>query len=205
MVMTTVMTNRTLPRETLKAKIYGAAIAAFRKHGYDATTIEAITDNAGVAKGTFFNFYKTKLDVLIEYYWHVDVRIAPLRESLDARTPLRALTNYVEAVEREFEREGDLLIDLLVQTRRNDTLDAVDQDSGDADARQFAQFFSRARGLGTVRKTLDPDAAAALLIDVWAGACRTWLSEGRRRPLAVIFKARIKDLFEGLGPKARKA
>jgi AcrR family transcriptional regulator len=202
-VMTPVIKNRALPREELKAKIYGAAIAAFREDGYDGATVEAIAARAHVAKGTFFNFYKTKLDVLTEYYWSIDARLAPLREGLDPKAPLKALTRYVEAVEREFAREGDLLIELLTQTLRSESLHRIDSDSGEADARQFAKFFASARALGTVRKNLDPDAAAALLIDVWAGAVRTWLTTGRRRSLSSIFKAKITDVFEGFGPKAR--
>lgn len=196
MVMTTVM-NRAAPRGELRTRIYSAAIAAFRELGYERATIEAITARAGVAKGTFFNFYKAKLDVLIEYYWQIDARLAPLREDLDARTPLRSLVQYVQECERLFEREGGLLVDLLLQTQRLEALRAVDAASGDADARQFAAFFARARTLGKVRKSLDPDNAAALLIDVWAGTWRTWQTKGRKVSLAAIFKLKMSDVFRG--------
>lgn len=41
-----------------------AAMACFSEYGYEGTTVEAITQRAGVAKGTFFNYFETKGDVL---------------------------------------------------------------------------------------------------------------------------------------------
>jgi AcrR family transcriptional regulator len=202
MVMTTVtMDNRTLPRAELRAKIYVAAISTFREQGYRRATIEAITARAQVAKGTFFNFYKTKLDVLTEYYWQVDARIAPLRAALDPRKPLHSLARYARRVEREFAREGELLVDLLMETMSDEALRQVDHESGESDARQFAQFFDRARALGTARADLDPQKAADLLIDVWAGSIRRWLAAKRGPSLAAIFKSKVAEVFRGLGPQ----
>lgn len=39
-------------------------MACFSEYGYEGTTVEAITQRAGVAKGTFFNYFETKGDVL---------------------------------------------------------------------------------------------------------------------------------------------
>lgn len=204
MVMTVVIPdNRSRPREELRRAIYEAAIAAFRASGYERATIEAITTRAGVAKGTFFNFYKTKLDVLAEYYWQIDTRLAPLREGLDPAHPVKALARYARAVESELRREGDLLVDLLIQTMRDDAMRKMDQDSGEADARQFANFLRKARAVGRVRRTLDPDKGAALIIDVWAGAMRSWLDGGCKASLARIFTAKVEDLFQGFAPKGR--
>ncbi|CUA79021.1 TetR/AcrR family transcriptional regulator [Anoxybacillus suryakundensis] len=40
------------------------ALQLFQKQGYDETTVLQITNEAGVAKGTFFNYFRTKEDVL---------------------------------------------------------------------------------------------------------------------------------------------
>ena len=41
-------------------RLYEAALALFREQGYEATTVDQITRQAGVAKGTFFNYFPTK-------------------------------------------------------------------------------------------------------------------------------------------------
>jgi AcrR family transcriptional regulator len=203
-VMTAVTNNRALPRKALQERIRSAAIAAFRAHGYEETTIEEIASRASVAKGTFFNFYKTKLDVLIEYYWSIDDEVRPLRLALDPARPQRALELYAAKVERIFEREGSLLTDLLAQTLRDNAMRKLDHDSGDSDARDFATFLSKARQLRTVRSTLDPDRAAVLVIDVWAGAVRAWMANRDGSRLSTIFKTKVADLFQGFGPEISK-
>jgi AcrR family transcriptional regulator len=192
--------NRRLPREQLRSRIYASAIAEFRARGFANATVEAITIRAGVAKGTFFNFYKTKADVLAEYYWHVDARLAPLRLGLDADDPVNALARYAEAVERAFDDEGELLVDLLMETMRDDAMRAIDRESGGADAEQFEAFLRRARAAGTIRATVDPAVAAALILDIWSGSVGTWLAQRRRTSLAALFTAKITVAFAGIAP-----
>ena len=41
------------------------------EHSYGAVTIDAICDRAGVKKGSFYHFYKTKADLAIEAFEHI--------------------------------------------------------------------------------------------------------------------------------------
>ncbi|WP_187296281.1 TetR/AcrR family transcriptional regulator [Tepidibacter mesophilus] len=54
-----------------KEKIFNAAIKVFAKKGFSAATSAEIAEEAGVAQGTIFRYYKTKKDILrgvmIEY------------------------------------------------------------------------------------------------------------------------------------------
>ncbi|HEY3365937.1 MAG TPA: TetR/AcrR family transcriptional regulator [Symbiobacteriaceae bacterium] len=52
------------------------ALTLFARHGYETTTVAQITQAVGVAKGTFFNYFATKEDVLLQvgdsqYTWAV--------------------------------------------------------------------------------------------------------------------------------------
>ncbi|QAY65836.1 TetR/AcrR family transcriptional regulator [Paenibacillus protaetiae] len=46
-----------------KNRILEAAMCLFAEQGFEATTVAQITEAAGVAKGTFFNYFKTKEEV----------------------------------------------------------------------------------------------------------------------------------------------
>ena len=48
-------------------RIIDAATCLFSEKGYEATTVAEITEMAGVAKGTFFNYFKAKEDLLIKF------------------------------------------------------------------------------------------------------------------------------------------
>ena len=57
--------KRTDNKQLRKENLYLAAVTLFRQHGFDETRVEEITRAAGVAKGTFFNYFPTKEDVLL--------------------------------------------------------------------------------------------------------------------------------------------
>lgn len=49
-----------------RAAIQAHALRLFREHGYDATTIEQIIDAADVSESTFFRYFPTKEDVVLQ-------------------------------------------------------------------------------------------------------------------------------------------
>lgn len=55
--------NREEKKLETKNRILEAAMCLFAEQGFEATTVAQITEAAGVAKGTFFNYFKTKEDV----------------------------------------------------------------------------------------------------------------------------------------------
>ncbi|MGD8518727.1 MAG: TetR/AcrR family transcriptional regulator [Anaerolineae bacterium] len=61
-----------------------AALSLFCTKGYDATKVEEITEAAGVAKGTFFNYFPSKESLLSELdLWSVEQLGAAARTGQD--------------------------------------------------------------------------------------------------------------------------
>lgn len=54
-------------KDETKEKIINAAMALFRKQGFDATTVEEIAENADVAYKTVFNHFPVKEDIIMGY------------------------------------------------------------------------------------------------------------------------------------------
>lgn len=55
---------RTKPAETRREELMDAAQALFLDQGFDATSVDEIVKGAGVAKGTYYVYFKTKDEVL---------------------------------------------------------------------------------------------------------------------------------------------
>ncbi len=195
---TVIISNRGRPRDEIKAAIYDAAIATFRKQGFALSTVDAIVAAAGVAKGTFFNFFPTKLDVLRAYYRTMDVEVARCRAALDPAAPLQSLHRYAQAVELILIREGSLGLELFELTLNEPAMRRMDEGSGAVDADEFAAFLSDARTHGVVARHVDPVAAAHALVDLWSGAVRMWLRNPGKESLVELFDVRIAMLFRGL-------
>jgi AcrR family transcriptional regulator len=65
------------PSESKKEQIMDKAIALFSKNGYSTTKISDITDALGVAKGTFYLYFKSKKDLFIECISRLTMIIVP--------------------------------------------------------------------------------------------------------------------------------
>lgn len=198
-VMTTVIsTNRTRPRGELKAALYAAAIKLFRERGYAGATVDSIVSAAGVAKGTFFNFFPAKIDVLKEYYRELDAEASRLRSRLDPGDPRKSLRNFARDIERIFRSGGALAIELLTLTISEPAMRRIDEESGALDTDQFAEFIRAAKREGVLRCDIDAGDAAHALGDLWSGSMRAWLKDPDRQSLPELFDSRVKLLIEGL-------
>jgi AcrR family transcriptional regulator len=58
------LSRRERKKKETRQSLLEAALALFRDQGYEATTIEQITERADVAKGTFFNYFPSKQALL---------------------------------------------------------------------------------------------------------------------------------------------
>ena len=56
--------RRERKKEETRQRIVAAAIELFQRNGYEATTVDEISERADVAKGTFFNYYPRKESIL---------------------------------------------------------------------------------------------------------------------------------------------
>lgn len=92
-------------RERKKAKTRTAiqqhALRLFREQGYDATTIEQIAEAAEISPSTFFRYFPTKEDVVLQDDFD-DVIVGAFRAQPPELSPLQALRRAMSAAFNEF-------------------------------------------------------------------------------------------------------
>ena len=59
--------------EATRAAIFGAALELFRTHGYEATTMRAIAERAGVSLGSSYHYFPSKEHLILALYHHLHV------------------------------------------------------------------------------------------------------------------------------------
>lgn len=74
--------GKTKKGEATRALIYESAIHLFSTYGYDAVSIQRIADHAGTAKGSFYNYYTTKSDIIVEKFWEIDAYYRSIEEEV---------------------------------------------------------------------------------------------------------------------------
>ena len=180
--------------------IHDAAFELVEGHGLAGTTIEAISDRAGVAPRTFWAYFASKEDAVINRdpdmpaVLHEAVLARPLEE--DALTALRAvLEEYV----------GERLVDSDRAVRRQQLIRREPQLMA-ATAASFDQVERAMVSAVAQRLGVDPavDLLPGLLVMAAGGACRLaqqrWADEHGRRPFADVLADAFARLTDGLVP-----
>jgi len=73
--MTVVISRRERKKTTTRAQILTTAIELFSRHGLDAVTVDQIAEAADVGKGTIYNYFKTKEDVVVAFMAAIESRV----------------------------------------------------------------------------------------------------------------------------------
>ncbi|MET7683636.1 TetR/AcrR family transcriptional regulator [Streptomyces sp. NPDC005423] len=80
-------------KQKVKERLYSSALTLFREQGYDGTSIDQIAERADVARGTFFNYFQRKEDIISAWG---ERRREKLMSSMSNSTPVRPGTSLDE-------------------------------------------------------------------------------------------------------------
>ena len=75
--MTTVISRRERKKVAVRSQILSTAIELFSRRGLDAVTIDEIAAAADVGKGTVYNYFTTKEDIVVAFMANLEARMAP--------------------------------------------------------------------------------------------------------------------------------
>ena len=161
-----------------RTSLINEGLKALITNGYDGVGLGVILAAAGVPKGSFYYFFKSKEDfagaVVDAYARHY----AELRETIlddKSRSPLQRLRDYFDELERIHLSEaplGGCLYGVLAQTVSIRSADFREKLAAAFAAwgTQLQLLLKEAQIAGEVDPQLDPKEAAAFLIEAYEGA-----------------------------------
>jgi AcrR family transcriptional regulator len=98
-------------RDRTRAALMDAALRLFSERGYDATTIEDITERADVAPRTFFSYFSSKEEVLFgEHPERREALIDELRRRLEHEPIWPAVSAAMLTVIEAFEEDPEFFL-----------------------------------------------------------------------------------------------
>jgi TetR/AcrR family transcriptional repressor of nem operon len=166
-----------MSRPSLKEQILDAAVETFHRNGFNATSVQDITEAAGVPKGSFYNHFKTKEDLAVDAldrYWQ---RVLGSLSILDeADTPpvarLKRYFRHLAGVARKHHYQVGCMIG-------NMSAELADH-SPQLRARLAAELATWTRAIeacvaqaqddGSLRDDIAAGSIAAFLLNAWEGA-----------------------------------
>jgi AcrR family transcriptional regulator len=183
-----------------RERIYEAALSLFRTQGYDATTVDEITRHAGVAKGTFFNYFPTK-DAVLRYLGTRE--IGRLGSSLMGNgtgrgTAIGKLKRLMSVLATNLEQDRPLVS--LIFRNGVTAPDLLAGDAGGFSLQPIASLLIRqAQYNGEVNRDLDPDGLAAALDALYLQQLVRWCESSEPYPLSERLTGSVDLLVLGIG------
>jgi AcrR family transcriptional regulator len=149
--------------DSTRARLFEAAIAEFRRVGFDRANVARIAREAGVSRPSFYFHFPTTEHVLLELQWLEERRlVARLERARSLREALHELAEGLIDCETRLE-DSELFRDMVsIHARRPTGLAA--------DVQQFptvaavARHFAAAAARGELRAGLEAEAAARVCL-----------------------------------------
>ena len=181
-----------------KERLYEAALNLFRGQGYEMTTVDQITRQAGLAKGTFFNYFPTK-DAVLRYMGAREVgRLGAATLSLNGTaSSIGKLKRLMSALAASLERDRDLVC--LIFREGVTVSDLMAGDAGGFSLQPMAALLIRqAQRQNEINPNLDPDALAAALDALYLQQLIRWCESSKPYPLAERLTGVVDLLLSGI-------
>ena len=163
--------RRARRKQETRERIIDAAAVLFIVQGYDATTVDQISEAADVARGTFFNHFPGKEDVT--FAW-IDRRRAEIRDSIAAASGRDAAARIVggfKAAVKLYDADSTArrpMVRIWIRCGG-----PFGPDHGQT-AESIRLVLEESRQAGQLRRGLDTHTAALLLQDAFVGALCRW-------------------------------
>lgn len=181
-------------RETLR-RIADTGLRLFLRNGYEATTLDAIAEAAGISRRTFFYYFKSKEDIILAWQGGLaeTIRRAILEQSTK-QTPLDAVKNALVTLTASYEnaeaRKQMMAIDRFI--RGNETLQAR---KATKYAQQEQAVFDALCAMWPQPKRRPALRIVAMMsIGAFRLAIDNWSQDEGRRP----FAAYLRDCFASI-------
>jgi TetR/AcrR family transcriptional regulator, transcriptional repressor for nem operon len=191
-----------MPRPNLREQLLSAGLDTLHRKGFNATSVQDITDAAGAPKGSFYNHFESKEALAAEavrrYRENARARRAILEDA--KLPPLRRLRRYFEGLNQAGVKAGFsagcLLGNFAAELSGQSSLVRRQVHEGFAgwcDA--IARVIAEAQQDGSVSRTLRPKALAEFVVHAWEGAIVRAKVEQDRGPLDLFLKVTFSRIL----------
>lgn len=175
-----VTTRRARNKERARERVYAAAMALIGRKGYTGTSVAEIAEHADIARGTFFNYFPRKEDLIGAW---AEERRTKLMCRLGSHPQCgvgvaEALRTCMSVLGVLNEEEAELSMAMLtawVQAGR--PLDEEAHLGG-----IFAGIVEAGRARGEVPAAVDPERVGELLRDLYLGTLCRWVGRSPAAP-----------------------
>lgn len=202
-----VMSLREKKKIETKNKIFEVAGRLFKEKGFENTTVDEITTKAGIAKGTFFNYFSTKETLLLYFGEQKEELIYGLIEKESTKhIPIKEkIKNILVFVAESCEKDKELTQLLIFESTRymgHSCFGSDDDICKDRLCRLteiIYDLLEESAKNGEIKSGIDIKKAAEIISGVHFHSLMVWLKSENDISFSNDISEKIDMLFEGIG------
>lgn len=194
-------------KQLRKENLYVAAVTLFRQRGFDETRVEEITRAAGVAKGTFFNYFPTKEDVLLYIGERHLSRLGgsmangAAKQLFHERSAVAALKRLLRTFAESLNEDRDLVRLAVDKAMKISHLAPTAEGGRFGFQGLITLLISRGQRTGEIHPAVDPELIAQMLEGLYYQQLVIWCQEDFSFDLGERLEQVVDMLLVGIGNK----
>lgn len=186
-------------KRSKRQRLLTESLRLFREKGFEQTTVAEITSAAGVAKGTFFNYFPTKEEVLLALGENMlgKLDMVDAKDLFGHDTARGKVKVLFQALAAGLDADRDLVREMVYRGLR--LPDLVGRERARLDFRStLTLLLDQGKRRGEIRADVDSVFIADTLYTLYFQQVVTWCTGEFDMPLAPRLERVVDLLFEGI-------
>lgn len=179
-------------------KIFEVAGRLFKEKGFENTTVDEITREAGIGKGTFFNYYPTKEALLVDFVKEkeellFDLVQNELRKNIHVREKIK---NALLTVAKSNEKNKELTRLFVVEHLRHY---GYNERTSRGLNTLLNKILEKGVEAGEIRNSIDIRKASENITGIYYASLMEWLWSESDYSFSEDISIKIDMIFDGIG------
>jgi len=194
------VSRRETKKRELREAIYETAMALFLQKGFDNVTVEDITHQIEIAKGTFFNYFPNKESILLYFMRrHLEeVKDQIPRVIKEAKTTQQKLHCLFSILAKMVVTNEPLVKWVLLESLRLRVYKKEKKDVSRKILQNVVEIIREGQESGEIKKNMNPEKIAKIMESIFFFSAIRWLTFDRHTPLIDDIQEQIHYFFQGI-------
>lgn len=187
-------------KKELKKQIFLHAMQLFHEKGFEKVTVQEITVKCGIGKGTFFNYFAKKEDILL---YLGESQIDLLQQSIEKHQnidpPKEQIRRVLDELLLHFSSHSELMKLATLEIIKSASLAGKESKSVQLLHQQLASMIDSAKQKGKLNSRWETDVIATAIVGVYFHTILSWtLLEVQYTTISESFSKQFDVVWEGI-------
>jgi AcrR family transcriptional regulator len=188
-------------KDQLKELIFNTSVQLFKEKGFESVTVDEITQTCGIAKGTFYNYFRKKDEILLQLGTHqMEVVQQVIIYTANKESVKERLLSIFQELFIFIKENQELAKVLFFEMLRSPQI--LEQENGKILEFQNALLPIVKEGIANqeIKGSMDPESLSSLFISIYFQSVINWLaSPVKVKDPVSVFTTQFKMVWEGIG------